>query len=193
MNATLTAIATLKTVILEFTTAPIIRSVARRDIPEYGLTEGQVFYMARSSENNGKYYILTWDYTAIRWNCSCPATTNNCRHHRLVKADCAKQHSLQGYKPVSKADTFAALMQKYDIRSQAQAQAVATTRHAEIMTAEDLDACVRQDLAYTFGGDSVLVEAFMVQEQARRATAEREACLRAQAPLNGSRAFSFMR
>lgn len=115
----LAAIATVfKTVQIDYTTAPIIRAVARRDIPEYGLTEGQVFYMTRSSKNDGTYYIAIWNYADMRWNCSCPATTNNCRHHRAIKANCAKTHTVQGYKPVSKAEKFAELLVTFDARYQ---------------------------------------------------------------------------
>ncbi len=131
---TLTAIATtIKTVQIDYTEAQIIRSVARRDIPEYGLTEGQVFYCTRSSKNDGTYYISTWNFERMQWTCRCPATTNNCRHNRLVKADCSKQHSLQGYKPVSKERKFAEMLVAFDARYQVPSPVAKVVVEAEVI------------------------------------------------------------
>lgn len=115
----------IATVQIDYTSASVIRSVARKDMPEYGLTEGQVFYMIRSSKNDGSYYISTWNYERIGWECRCPATCYSCRHTRLIAKDCGKAHSLQGYRPVSKAETFAGLVALYDVRNQPVATAVA--------------------------------------------------------------------
>jgi hypothetical protein len=120
------AIAT-KTIKIEFTNAPLIRCQATKDMPEVGILEGSIFYLVRSSKDNGEYYISTWSYERMMWTCSCPATINNCRHNRLVSADCHKSgHTLFSYKPVTpcrgeavaadKAATFASLFKKFDVR-----------------------------------------------------------------------------
>lgn len=118
-----TQVAIRTTVVLEFVTAPIIRCVARKDMSEYGLTEGSVFYLAYSSleskaQGANVYHILRWNYSEIRFNCPCRATVI-CKHMKAVNASCKLPHSLQGYKPESKSSTFAALMAKYDYRVQA--------------------------------------------------------------------------
>lgn len=121
----------IKTVKIEYTDAPIIRCVARQDMPEFGMLEGSCFYLARSSKNDGTYYLLTWDYERIQFHCSCPAT-KLCRHMKLVNADCARTHTLNAYKPVSKAEKFDTLVARYDVRSQA---------HQAWLQAEKLRAC----------------------------------------------------
>lgn len=129
MKATATIV---KTVTIEFTNAPLIRCQAKVDMPEVGITEGSVFYLVRSSKNDGSYYISTWSYERMMWQDTCPATINNCRHNRAVNADCHKSgHTLFSYQPttpckgeavaVDKAATFASLFNKYDVRQQAPA------------------------------------------------------------------------
>ncbi len=123
----------IQTIKIEYTEAQTIRCVARRDIPEANIKEGQVIYLTRSSKNDGTYYIATWNYAEMRWDCRCPAT-KPCRHNKLISVDCSKPHSLQGFKPASKAEKFAALVQKYDVRYQAPAviaQAERVAREAD--------------------------------------------------------------
>ena len=103
-----TAVATkpaTKTVHIDYTTATTIRCVARVDMPEYGIKQGDVFYLARSSKNDGTYYVQTWDYANIAWQCSCPAGSppvdehglpmyapKRCWHKRAVIAACNAHH-----------------------------------------------------------------------------------------------------
>jgi hypothetical protein len=118
----------VKTVKLEFVTAPLIRCQAKKDMPEVGILAGSIFYLVRSSKDNGEYYISTWNYERMMWQDTCPATISNCRHNRAVSADCHKAHSLFSYKPTTpckgdvpvadKAATFASLFKKYDYRQQ---------------------------------------------------------------------------
>lgn len=105
------------TVQIGYTEAQTIRCVARKDMPEYGLLEGQVFYCSRSSKNDGTYYLATWNFERITWDCRCPAI-KPCRHEKLIKANGAKSHTLQGFKPLSKAEKFARLLVTYDARFQ---------------------------------------------------------------------------
>jgi hypothetical protein len=94
---TVTTIATVKTTVhLDWTTAPKVRMTAKIDMPEYGLVAGQTFYLVRSSENTGLYYILTWNYVDIKWTCPCKhsvsrPTARPCRHRRLVSDDCKER------------------------------------------------------------------------------------------------------
>ncbi len=84
-----------RTVHIEGTQAATIRCTARVDQPEYGIKAGDVFYLTRSSKNDGTYYICTWNYTAIAWQCSCPATIQKCRHIRTVSALCHERKQQQ--------------------------------------------------------------------------------------------------
>lgn len=101
-----TAVATTITAVhIDWTKAPKIRMTAKVDMPEYGLKAEQVFYLVRSSANNGDYYIVVWSYDEKQWNCPCKHSVERpnarpCRHRRLVSVDCkarkeAKQTSLR--------------------------------------------------------------------------------------------------
>lgn len=102
-TATLTSVKT--TVHITWTNAPKVRMTAKVDMPEYGLKAEQVFYLVRSSADDGTYYIVTWNYTAIQWTCPCKHSVERpnarqCPHRRLVNADCkarreAKQAAAQ--------------------------------------------------------------------------------------------------
>lgn len=90
-TATLTT--TITTVVITWTRAAKIRMTANVDMPEYGLKAQQVFYLVRSSADDGTYYIDTWDYEKKQWNCPCKHSVERpnarpCRHRRLVSADC---------------------------------------------------------------------------------------------------------
>src|SRR5258708_1993342 len=86
----------IQTIKIEYTEAATIRCVARRDIPEANIKEGSVFYLVKSdSLGENWYYIATWNYTEMQWDCRCPAT-KPCRHMVLINQDCSKQHALQG-------------------------------------------------------------------------------------------------
>lgn len=78
------------TIKVEHTTAPLIRVTAKKDIPEYGIAAGDVFYLGRSDENNGLYYVLRWSYQRVMWLCGCPATTP-CKHIERVVQHCHKR------------------------------------------------------------------------------------------------------
>jgi hypothetical protein len=90
MTATLTATTTVQ---VTWTRAAKIHMVAKIDMPEYGLKAEQIFYLVRSSANDGTYYIVTWNYAESKWSCPCKhsverPTAKPCRHRRLVSADC---------------------------------------------------------------------------------------------------------
>lgn len=76
---------------VDYTVASSIRCTARQDMPEYGLKVSDIFYLVRSSKNNGDYYLVRWNYEQISWQCSCTAATTHCRHTRLVSARCCAQ------------------------------------------------------------------------------------------------------
>jgi hypothetical protein len=118
MNATLT---TIKTVKVEYTEAQTIRIVAKVDMPEYGLTEGQCFYAVRSSKNDGTYYLVTWNFDRMKWDCRCPSY-KPCRHEKAVNLDCHKEHSIYSYKPVAVA-TVAPCKAEVKVDAVAQAEA----------------------------------------------------------------------
>jgi hypothetical protein len=94
MTATLTASATITTTVhITWTRAAKIRMQANVDMPEYGLKAEQIFYLVRSSADDGTYYLLQWDYEAKAWSCPCKHSIERpnarpCRHRRLVSADC---------------------------------------------------------------------------------------------------------
>jgi hypothetical protein len=89
-----TATATVKTTVhITWTRAAKVRMTANVDMPEYGLTAGQTFYLVRSSEDNGLYYIVRWNYEQIEWTDGCKHSVERpnakpCRHRRLVSDDC---------------------------------------------------------------------------------------------------------
>lgn len=74
-----------KTIKVEYTEQEMIRCVARVDMPEYGLKVGDVFYLARSSKNDGQYYVCRFDDRAASWFCGCPAR-KPCRHEKAAGA-----------------------------------------------------------------------------------------------------------
>jgi hypothetical protein len=155
--------AAITTIKIEYTEAATIRCVARKDLPELGIKEGSCFYLARSSKNDGTYYIAIWNYAEMTWDCRCPAT-KPCYHMGLISKDCHKEHVVQGYKPLTKAQKFALLRQKYDYRYQAPAR-----QDAEWLQ-EQLRSAVNRQVAEIMSGERVVV-----------------------APLNGNRAFSILR
>ncbi|MBO0790000.1 MAG: hypothetical protein J2P36_03495 [Ktedonobacteraceae bacterium] len=70
-----------RTVKVTFTEQESIRCVARQDMPEYGIKAGDIFYLSRSSRDNGDYYITRYDEKAACWFCSCPSR-KPCRHEK---------------------------------------------------------------------------------------------------------------
>ncbi len=78
---------TATTVTITHTQQRYIRCVARVDMPEYGITVGEVFYCSRSSKNNGEYYITRFDVSLHTWLCSCAAVWH-CKHIKGVSAAC---------------------------------------------------------------------------------------------------------
>jgi len=153
---------------IEYSQAPVIRCVARKDMPEYGLKEGQVFYCAKSdSLGDNQYHILTWNYENKRWDCPCKCGEGYnhevaCKHTKAASKDCGKAHAVQGYKPLSRAQKFALLRQKYDYRYQ-------VSQDVERLQ-EQLQSAVNRQVAEIMSGERVVV-----------------------APLNGNRAFSILR
>ncbi len=119
----------ITTIKIEHTEAKIVRCVAKKDLPAYGLKEGQVFYCAKSkSLGNNVYHILQWNYQEVRWNCPCSAKVNylvTCHHVNDVSKDCRKPHVVQGYKPLSKTEKFDTLRQLYDVRFVEQREPIA--------------------------------------------------------------------
>lgn len=106
MTTTLTSPtpAIVTTVHITWTSAAKIRMHANEDLPEYGIKAGENFYLVRSSENTGLYYIVRWDYAKISWQCPCKHSVERpaakpCRHKRLVSKDC-KAHKAA----ITKAD-----------------------------------------------------------------------------------------
>lgn len=90
MTATLTATTTVH---ITWTCAAKVRMTAKIEMPEYGLKAEQVFYLVRSSANDGTYYLLVWNYAESKWTCPCKHSVERpnakqCRHRRLVSADC---------------------------------------------------------------------------------------------------------
>lgn len=106
---TQTAIATIKTTIqIAWTSAPLIRMSTNVDMPEYGLKADQTFYLVRSSKNDNSYYIAVWNYDETRWTCRCPATVAQCRHVRLINADCHKLAEARRAAKLERAERAAA-------------------------------------------------------------------------------------
>jgi hypothetical protein len=72
---------------IDWTTAQKVRMTARKDLPEYGLKAGDVFYLVRSSkaDTTNEYYIVRWNYS--NWQCPCKSR-KPCRHITIVSADC---------------------------------------------------------------------------------------------------------
>lgn len=70
----------------------VIRCVARRDMPEYGLKKGQVFMLSRSSEAD-TFYIVVWSDERSNWTCGHPASpkAKPCTHIRNVSAYCCER------------------------------------------------------------------------------------------------------
>lgn len=80
-------IAIKTTVQIDWTSAPTVRITANVDMPEYGITSGQVVYLVRASANDGTYYIVRWSYTAVEWQCPCKSF-KPCKHLKAVNAAC---------------------------------------------------------------------------------------------------------
>jgi hypothetical protein len=81
------------TVTVTWTRAAKIRMTAKVDMPEYGLKKDEIFYLVRSSADDGLYYIVVWSYERKQWDCPCKHSVERpnarpCRHRRLVSADC---------------------------------------------------------------------------------------------------------
>lgn len=72
-----------KTVKITYTDAALITCTARADMPEAGIKQGEKFYLARSSQNDGTYYIIAWN--GVDWLCRCPAT-KPCKHQKALAA-----------------------------------------------------------------------------------------------------------
>lgn len=89
------------TVQVTWTNAPIIRMSTNVEMPEYGLAANETFYLARSSKNDGTYYIATWDNDC--WMCRCPAH-KPCKHMRLINADCHKMADVRKAAEQEKAE-----------------------------------------------------------------------------------------
>lgn len=59
--------------------SPLLRRRINVDIPAYGLTAGQIVYLARSENTKDpkaellgtQYYIVVWEMSRSRWNCPC--------------------------------------------------------------------------------------------------------------------------
>ena len=145
----MTQTAIIRIVKVEYSQAPVIRCVARKDIPELGIKEGSCFYLARSSKNDGTYYIASWNYAEMTWDCRCPAT-KPCYHMGLISKDCHKEHVVHSFKPLSKAEKFALLRQQYDVRYQAQA-----SQDAERLQ-EQLRSAVNRQIAEIMSGERVV-------------------------------------
>jgi hypothetical protein len=88
-NCTMTVatIATQKTVRIEHCDAATIRCTANQDMPEYGIEAGEVFYLVRSSKNDGSYYVARWSADLMTWQDTCPSRIP-CRHTKLVSTRC---------------------------------------------------------------------------------------------------------
>jgi hypothetical protein len=175
MTTSATAIKTIK---LEFVTAPLIRCIARQDMPEAGIKEGACFYMVRSSKDNGEYYISTWSYERMMWQDTCPATISNCRHNRLVSADCHKAHSLFSYKPTTpckgeavadKAATFASLFKKFDYRQAEKAAKHVVTDRGIISNGVRISGGYTRDQATLAQAMNSQVQAILNGEQVKAA------------------------
>jgi hypothetical protein len=116
---TATAVATTTTTVhITWTRAAKIRMTARVDMPEYGLKAEQIFYLVRSSANDGTYYLVVWSYGEKQWQCPCKWSIERpmahpCRHRRLVNADCkARRDAKRASQLHQEIDTFLAKERK---------------------------------------------------------------------------------
>jgi hypothetical protein len=73
------------TVNVTHTDAQYIRCTARVDITigSIEIKVGTVFYLTRSSKNDGTYYLTFFSEVKSSWDCSCPAF-KPCRHIKIV-------------------------------------------------------------------------------------------------------------
>lgn len=102
-----TATTTTQTIHISHANAqPLIRCTARQDLSEFGIRKGETFNLARSSKNDGTYYIVRFDEWAGCYRCSCPAR-KPCRHEKA-----ASDHAYARLKAARTLVTIAATVTK---------------------------------------------------------------------------------
>lgn len=67
---------------------PIVRLTAKQslEIDGFHVNQGEIFFLAASKSNPDTSHVVRWLYEQCKWQCSCPATIDNCRHVKMVSA-----------------------------------------------------------------------------------------------------------
>jgi len=85
---------------MNITGYPLIRLTAKQTIDVDGqrINQGEIFFLVASSSVPGTSHLIRWNYERCAWQCTCPATVNNCRHIKQVSA-WSKDHKYSATHP----------------------------------------------------------------------------------------------
>ena len=85
---------------MNITGYPLIRLTAKQaiDIDGQRINQGEIFFLVASISHVGTSHIVRWNYERCAWQCTCPATVNNCRHIKQVSA-WSKDHKYSATHP----------------------------------------------------------------------------------------------